>query len=54
MTFSINFLPLNEEPGVFRAQPSSLKHPNYKCLIDNTIQATIIDYPTNKSPVFYN
>ena len=36
--FTINFLPTEKGPGVFRAHPSLLKPYNYKCLIDNTIK----------------
>ena len=52
--FSIDFLPADKEPGVFRAHPSLLKYTNYKCLIDNTIRNTLLNDLSDKSSEFYN
>ena len=52
--FSIDFLPTDTRPVVFRAHPSLLKRPNYKCLIDNTIKYMLLNEISDKSCKFYN
>ena len=51
--FSIDFLPVNKGPGVFRAHPSLLKNNDYKNLIENTIVFTMLNNLTNKDSAFY-
>ena len=41
-------------PGVFRANPNLLNHPNYVTLIDNVIRFTTIDALTGKESPFYH
>ena len=53
--FSIDFLPQNKGPGVFRAHPSLLKNEEYKALILNTILQTLLeDIKDKNSPFFVN
>ena len=52
--FSNYFYPADKEPVVFRAHPSLLKHPSYKCLIDNTIKYLLLNDLRDKSCKFYN
>ena len=51
--FSIDFVPANKGPGVFRAHPALLKNKDYNCLIENSIRFTIIDDLKNKESAFY-
>ena len=41
--FSIDFLPQNKGPGVFRAHPSLLNNKDYKAHIYNVILHTLLD-----------
>ena len=50
---TIDFLPTEKGPGVYRAQLSLLKHYNYKGIIDNTIKYTLLDDISYKSCTFY-
>ena len=52
--FALDFLPADKGPVVFRALTSLLKHPNFKCLIDNTIKYMLLSDLSNRSCEFYN
>ena len=54
LIFTLDIEKAERGPGVFRAHPALLKHPNYKTLINNVIRFSVIDVIANKESQLYN
>ena len=53
LIFTLDIEKAERGPGVFRAHPALLKHPNYKTLINNVIRFSVIDVIANKESQVY-
>ena len=53
LLFTIDIEKAEKGPRIFRANPSLLKHPNYKTLIINVIKFMVIDTIKDKESSIY-